>query len=320
MKNTSENKTCSVCGNSDIEIITVKEMRNGWREKHDYYFCRNCRFLGLITIPENMQRYYENGYYTSSKPYVPVSGLRSVFWYVRAKSYDTFLHPVWSKFAYNTILDWKHKLRLRFTDKILDYGCGNGDILFEFYKNGFRDLQGLDPYLPTIKSKLPLKLSKGSIHQFNSDERFNLIMMHHSFEHMPDQRRILEQLKSSLTRDGKLLIRMPLVNEAFNTYRENWVQIDAPRHTGIHSVTSFEILAKQCGYKITEVFYDSTEFQFIGSEQNKNDIAFFDENSIKTDAGKSIFSANDIVKYKAKALEYNRAGKGDQGGFILEIK
>jgi hypothetical protein len=145
-------------------------------------------------------------------------------------------------------------------------------------------------------------------------------MMNHSFEHMPNQANVLNSLKPILAKGAKVLIRMPVVNEAFYQYRENWVQIDAPRHLGIHSVKSFKLLAQTCGYDILEVFYDSTSFQFTGSEQNRADIAFFEPTSLKINPEKSIFKAEQLIEFEKKAVEYNSAGKGDQAGFILSLK
>lgn len=314
-------KSCSICSNSEPEPLSVKEMRNGWREVHAYVYCKNCGFLELAVVPENMARYYENGYYTESKPYLRISGLRALFWNLRAKLYSSsILHPFWNAFAFNTILDWKFRLKIPFNAMILDYGCGNGDILFEFHKHGFKNLEGLDPFLPETAKAVEFKLERGSIDSIDKNKKYDLIMMHHSFEHMPNQDNVLQNLKPHLNKGGKILIRMPVVNEAFHLYREHWVQIDAPRHLGIHSEKSFRILADNCGYNVTDVFYDSTDFQFIGSEQNKADISFFEPDSIKVNKEKSMFTDAQLERYKMKAKEYNKTGKGDQAGFILELK
>ncbi len=320
MTEITDKEICSVCGSKETEVVSVKEMRNGWREVHEYRFCNSCGFLELKSVPENMARYYENGYYTSLKPHIAVKGLRAAFWAIRANLYDTALHPLWHKFTFNTILDWKHRLGISFRDCILDYGCGNGDILYEFHKHGFRNLEGLDPFLPEIINPLPFPLNRGSIDDYKANKKYNLIMMHHSFEHMPDQRNVLQKLKPLLEKNAKVFIRMPVVNEVFSTYREHWVQIDAPRHLGIHSVKSFEMLAEECGYEIREVFYDSTSFQFTGSEQNKADIAFFEPKSLKTSQENSIFSSAQLLQFEKMADEFNLSGKGDQAGFILSLK
>ena len=320
MTETISTNSCSICASHEIESLPVKEMRNGWREVHPYQYCRSCGFLELVSVPTEMAKYYENGYYTASKPHTKIEGLRASFWALRAKLYDSVFHPLWHKWAYNTMLDWKHKLGISFQDSILDYGCGNGDILYEFHKHGFKKLEGLDPFLPEIKEVLHFPINRGGIADFKKDKKYKLIMMNHSFEHMPNQAGVLNSLKPMLEKGAKVLIRMHVVNEAFYQYRENWVQIDAPRHLGIHSVKSFKLLAEACGYDILEVFYDSTSFQFTGSEQNRADIAFFEPTSLKINPDKSIFKAEQLIEFEKKAVEYNSTGKGDQAGFILSLK
>jgi 2-polyprenyl-3-methyl-5-hydroxy-6-metoxy-1,4-benzoquinol methylase len=320
MSDSPKSEMCKVCGRNELEIVSVKEMRNGWREIHPYSYCKHCEFLELVEIPENIAKYYEQGYYTESKPYLKVKGLRALFWSVRAKLYDTFLHSIWNSFAFNTILDWKHRLGISFHAEILDYGCGNGDILYEFHKHGFKNLEGLDPFLPKTATPVEFPLKRGSIQDIQKGKKYNLIMMHHSFEHMPNQDLVLQSLKPHLSKGAKVLIRMPIVNEAFHHYREHWVQIDAPRHLGLHSEMSFKIMAEHCGYKVLDVFYDSTDFQFVGSEQNKADISFFEPKSIKINKANSIFTDEQLDRFNKKAEEYNKAGKGDQAGFILELK
>jgi SAM-dependent methyltransferase len=294
-------------------------MRIGLREEHLFRYCDSCRFLELENIPANLGFYYSD-YYTAQKKYYKLNTLRQIIWTLRASLYEGLFHPLLHRFAFNTVLDWKYRLKIKSNARIIDVGCGNGDILFEFYKNGFRNLEGIDPFPPDDGLNRPFQIRKGTLENIQSDERFDLIMMHHSFEHMPGQMQVLEKAASLLSQNGKLLIRMPVVNKAFEIYRENWVQIDAPRHLGIHSTNSFNIIADRAGLVISDVFFDSTAFQFLGSEQNKADIDFFAPNSYKTNRGASIFKESDFLQFEEKAQQYNREGLGDQAAFILKRK
>ncbi|GAI79538.1 unnamed protein product, partial [marine sediment metagenome] len=48
--------------------------------------------------------------------------------------------------------------------------------------------------------------------------------------------------------------------------------------------------AQKTGFKITRVLFDSSEYQFIGSEQFKNNIFLRSENSYFNNPEKSIFT------------------------------
>jgi len=95
-------------------------------------------------------------------------------------------------------------------------------------------------------------------------------MFHHSLEHMIDQLEILRKVKHLLSNNGTILVRMSIKSEyIWQRYSTHWVQIDAPRHLLIHTLKSFEILTKKVGLKIKKIIFDSTDFQFWGSELYK---------------------------------------------------
>ena len=123
-----------------------------------------------------------------------------------------------------------------------------------------------------------------------------------------------------LLRDkGFVLVRMPLVSSyAWRRYRENWVQLDAPRHLILHSTDSFKRLAEASGFVVADIVYDSTEFQFIGSEQYENNIALNSERALrKNNIDQSIFKEADLRKFMEKARILNSNKDGDQACFLL---
>ena len=143
-------------------------------------------------------------------------------------------------------------------------------------------------------------------------------MLHHCFEHMSNPEDTLRNIYGILKPDGCVLIRIPVASSyAWKTYRTNWVQLDAPRHFFLHTEESIKILARKTGFMITEVVYDSTEFQFWGSEQHRHDIALFEEHSYRNSPRRSIFTKNQIKTFKAEARELNSKREGDQACFYL---
>ena len=271
--------------------------------------------LELVNYPSSLETYYQN-YYTAEKGITAISPKRKALWQVRSMINAYGGANFIRKFAYNSVLDWVAKCKLGFNDAILDVGCGNGDMLYEFAKHGFSNLIGLDPYPPKNRAEFNWSFQEGDIYSMNG-QKFDLIMFHHSLEHMDNHSDILLHAKKLLTPSGKMLIRMPIINKAFWEYKENWVQIDAPRHLVIHSIKSFQLLCDSIKLKIEDTFYDSTAFQFLGSKQNQADIAFFDSNSYKTNLNDSIFTSEDITEYEQQAQFYNQKGWGDQAGFIV---
>jgi hypothetical protein len=73
---------------------------------------------------------------------------------------------------------------------------------------------------------------------------FDLVMLHHSFEHLPDPRESCGNLQSFAARVN---LSDPDSGRAFawEKYGVNWVQLDAPRHLFLYTERSFRLLAKK---------------------------------------------------------------------------
>jgi hypothetical protein len=66
-----------------------------------------------------------------------------------------------------------------------------------------------------------------------------------------------------------------------------------------------EILAQKIDFKIKEIIYDSTEFQFWGSEQYKRGIPLVSDMSYAVNRKKSIFSKKQIREFKKLTKKFN---------------
>ena len=95
------------------------------------------------------------------------------------------------------------------------------------------------------------------------------------------------------------------------------VALDAPRHLFLHTVESIELLAKQAGFKVADLEFDSTTLQFVGSELYLRDIPLKDGTSDSQNPQSSIFSAEQLQDFKATALKLNKTRDGDQACFYL---
>jgi hypothetical protein len=105
---------------------------------------------------------------------------------------------------------------------------------------------------------------------------------------------------------------------AWEHYKTNWVQLDAPRHFYLYSVESIGILAAKVGLVPFNTVFNSTSLQFWGSEQYKNNIPLLDKNSYKIDKRHSIFSKKDISTFDRRSHELNKNKKGDSALFYLK--
>ncbi len=102
-------------------------------------------------------------------------------------------------------------------------------------KDGFRDLTGFDPYIENdIFYENGVSVYRKDI--LESNNKYDFIMLHDSYEHMSEPVKVLEDLSRILNSNRYLLIRIPVIDSyAWKKYRENWVSLDAPRHLFLHT-------------------------------------------------------------------------------------
>ena len=201
---------------------------------------------------------------------------------------------------------------------MLDVGCGAGHLLRNLRSAGLCKVQGIDPFVEhDINLDGQRLVQKGNLEDVSGP--FDLVMFHHSFEHMPDPVVTLQRAHRLIAPGGHCIVRVPLVSSvAWQKYGVNWVQLDAPRHFYLHSETSLKGLAQRTGFTCTAVHHDSTAFQFWGSEQYAKDIPMKDPRSYSLNPAGSIFSAAEIAGFVAESQRLNAAGQGDQAAFYLQ--
>src|SRR5690606_716207 len=153
---------------------------------------------------------------------------------------------------------------------------GAGRLLQSLNYFGFRDLTGADAFIERdIEYPSGVKVFKKPLSELTGP--FDLIMLHHSFEHLPEPRDELAEIKRVRAPGGTCLIRIPVAAQAWKEYGTDWVQMDPPRHLFLYTEKAMRRLAEDTGFDVSDVTYDSTGFQFWGSEQYRRDIPLVPE-------------------------------------------
>lgn len=309
---------CQICQNETDNILYIGiERMFGMGNQFQYFKCSNCGCLQIASIPQNMGKYYPPNYFsyvaeiktTSLKSRIANKLLKMAI----AQRLGHFnLMGALSMFYnsyYREAYPYLNKGICDYDTKILDIGCGNGFFLNYLNSLGFKNLTGVDPF---IKSDICYPNGVNVYKKYISElsDGFDFIMLHHSFEHMPDPIDVFRHLKRLLVKDGLIIIRILVIDGyAWRKYGMNWFQVDAPRHFFLHNKKTITLLAQKVKLKIVKVEFDSSGAQIINSEKYLENIPLNVDHVISK---KFLKIAN------KKAKELNSLMDGDQACFYLK--
>lgn len=307
---------CRVCGGTASEPFAPREMMFGSGEVFDYFRCRDCGCLQIVDIPEDLSRHYGPGYYSYAGP-PRHYGLRARL----VRSRDRYLagdaDPLgWavSMFKPYLALASLRPLGLARDARIVDVGCGGGELLLAMQRAGFTRLVGVDPFVAAdLDLGGGLQVRRARLGEVVGLGERDLVMFHHSLEHVVDPRADLQAAHRLLVPGGRCIVRIPTVSSlAWREYGVDWCGLDAPRHLHLHSVDSIRRLATQAGFLVRSVVSDSTAFQFWGSEQYRRGIALMTPGSNAIAPAPGAFTKAQLREFARRAGAANRRNDGDQ--------
>ena len=299
-------------------------MQFGTREKFLYFKCPSCDCLQIAEYPKNMNRFYGESYYSLQRRGGILPSFKRYF-QLKRDAYAAGSRDILPRILFNLkpniqLQEAFHKISPELlaakTKRILDIGCGRGDFLDILNGFGFNKLHGIDPFIEReVQLKKEVTIFKKSLEEVH--EKYDLILLQHSLEHMPNQLQIAVKIESLLSDDGVCIIKVPLSScYAWERYGVNWFQLDAPRHFYLHSPKSLGHLLNQANLYIYKTIYDSTEMQLMGSEFYLRDIPYIHWSEANKDYG--IISERDIEEYKKIAVRLNIERNGDQAIFFAK--
>jgi SAM-dependent methyltransferase len=197
----------------------------------------------LVTLPRpsvaDLPAYYESEAYishTDSKR----SLMDKVYQFIKSYSLKRKLKLI------NSLT--KHK------GKILDIGCGTGDLLSVCEKDGW-DIFGVEPSQKAVdRARTKVNSAERIVTDLGSLEKnasFDVITMFHVLEHVPNLMEYIESLKSLLSSDGHLIVAVPNFKsyDAIH-YKEFWAAYDVPRHLWHFSEKSIRHIFGQVGFEV----------------------------------------------------------------------
>ena len=316
-------KHCKIClAELKGPPLIVKEEMYGSGEIFEYGQCSVCGCLQILDVPKNLSKYYPKVYHGHISPELKRTwkALRRGLKRKLILEHPNWLSPLVRVWLSSIPMFWIYRrLGMQIRHKVLDVGAGYGGNILEILSAGVEQAIGVDLFIEQdiwLRDKLLVK--KGTIDDIH--DSFDIILFHHSLEHMPDQMDTLRKARALLREGGKILVRIPTVSsQAFLEYKEKWYQLDAPRHLFLHSHESFRRLAEAAKLIILDKWCDSSELQFLTSEQYRRGISSVDPKSYTVNKHASGFTPQEIREFKQKANLANQSLAGDQICFVLSM-
>ncbi len=302
------NKTanCPACGNdTDNRFFSGSERMFGLGGEFPYCECAKCHAVFIIEVPVDLGDYYSGDYYSFRE--LVQSGVSGRI--LKDLRYRLYLSGI--SLQDPVYFPWLTGLNAKKTDRLADIGCGNGQLLGELSYSGFQTLHGYDPFLDSSREYPGFSLRKTNY--FEIQERYDILMFHHSLEHIADPIAVFGMFEKILNPGGRVLIRVPVTDgQVWKDEREFWFQLDAPRHLFIPNTESIRLIAERFGLELYKVEFDSLDSQFWATELYKRG---------KSLEGTDItqeFSKDEIAVFVKKAAQYNDQKIGDQACFYLK--
>ncbi len=229
----------------------------GFGTSHQYSECASCGSLSLAQIPD-LADYYPANYYSQQQARQP-----AVVRFARWSADWLALHL--PGISTRSPLPYLRRSKITHAQRVLDVGSGAGHLLNRLSRLGYSDLLGVDLFLETTRETPKFRLIKGTVSDLPDERYFDLVILSHTLEHVPDPLTTLRAVARRLRPSGRVVISVPVLGWAWRHYRTNWVQLDAPRHLTIFSVKGLESAIAAASFQLVERRFDSTSFQFWGS-------------------------------------------------------
>jgi len=259
---------CKICGNElNNKPFLLREYGMGLLDEFEYFRCSSCGCLQITELPENIEKYYNSEKYYSYNQIQKIQKLKA---WTRWKFWHILDYAFWKSGKIGALLSlkytkdyewpfahhrWITQIQWKSDWSILDVGCGDGLLLYLMKKHGFQNLQGADPFIEKDFEVNGIPIQKKSMSEIPG--MYDVVMMHHSLEHIFGQQEAARNLARLLKEEGFAIVRLPLFSEyLFKLYGEYVLSLDPPRHFFLHTFKSLSILFNEVNLEIVQILQD----------------------------------------------------------------
>jgi SAM-dependent methyltransferase len=156
------------------------------------------------------------------------------------------------------------------TGRLLDVGCGRGDLLVLLGQRGWR-AEGLEPSLTAARRARAkgLVVDQGTLSSVDLVEgAYDAVLFHHSLEHTDDPERDLLLVRRALRPGGRLIVVVPNFGGwQARAFKSHWYHLDLPRHRTHFTPRGLARLLERTGFTVEETRLRTTSVGLPASVQ-----------------------------------------------------
>lgn len=139
--------------------------------------------------------------------------------------------------------------------KVLEIGCSTGLMLSLFKEKGF-NVKGVEisKKAAEIGTGRGIEIITVPFEKVRLNEKFDLIILNHTLEHLEEPLKVLEKAKSLLTPKGYLMIDLPNFDSPMAKFwKKRWAHLLPDEHLWHFTPKSFQILFKKLDFKMLKI-------------------------------------------------------------------
>jgi SAM-dependent methyltransferase len=149
---------------------------------------------------------------------------------------------------------------------LLDIGCGDGTFLLAARAAGWTVAGTEMNTAPARQAGLDVY---SNISEARAHAPFDSITLWHTFEHLPDPRAMLGEIRSLLAPNGILIIAVPDAGGLqARTFGAKWFHLDVPRHLYHFTRSSLANLLRSEGFIPSREWHQEFEYDLLGWSQS----------------------------------------------------
>lgn len=151
----------------------------------------------------------------------------------------------------------RHGIAWHGRGRLLDFGCGDGAFLDLMHRKGWQ-VMGLD-MCPTmvrrIRDELGIRALAGTLpHPELSGERFDVVTLWHSLEHVHRPVEVLRHVLRLLVPGGQLIVSVPNMASAPRRWSgADWFAWDLPRHLTHFTPETLKQMVQRAGFQVQRI-------------------------------------------------------------------